>query len=50
MLTKKAPILIHDVDVSPYDEGYEDHRRWLKDVSSLEGTTIKNLNLGCIYQ
>ena len=22
MLTKKAPILIHDVDVSPYDKGY----------------------------
>ena len=22
MLTKKAPILIHEVDVSPYDKGY----------------------------
>ena len=22
MLTKKVPILIHDGDVSPYDEGY----------------------------
>ena len=22
MLTKKAPNLIHDVDVSPYEEGY----------------------------
>ena len=23
MLTKKAPILTHDVNVSPYDEGYK---------------------------
>ena len=24
MLTKKAPIMIHDVDVSPYDDDYKD--------------------------
>ena len=23
MLTKKAPIMIHDLDVFPYDEGYK---------------------------
>ena len=25
VLTKKAPILIHDVDASPYADGYKDH-------------------------
>ena len=27
-MIKKAPILIRDVDVSPYDEGYKTWKKW----------------------
>ena len=32
ILTKKAPILRHDVDVSPYDKGYKLHTEVHKEI------------------
>ena len=44
MLTKQTPILIHDVVVSPYDEGCNmQFENWLRALSDSEGESATSV-------